>query len=228
MEVRSMHPVTQQWAQFKRRYSSRRLGVWAALTAYPATIGTATITFAVVAARDVPAIDLPVLLATDGFVAVLLLFAAVLAVGPYLRTRRIERRWFTFAAELSGELSQGRSLLQALTASARTVFDATDTVSTRIEAGIAEGVPPNLVLAHQGCPAGLVEAIGSCQTTGEVVTVLDAEIERYQAGAMMRLDRLERTGRPVATAIAGSSVVWLVVRIVIPLFIDRFSAGGRI
>jgi len=223
-----MSPVMQQWVQFSRRYSSRRRGVWATLAAYPATIGAAVITFAVVAARDVSAIDLPEVLATDGFLVILLLFGTVLAVGPFIRTRRTERRWFTFAAGLSGELARGRSLADGLTASARTVFDATDPVCSRIEEGIAEGISPDLALARMGCPAALVQAIGGCETTDEVATVLDAEIERYQAGAMRRLDRLERSGRPVATAIAGATVVWLVVRIVIPLFIDRFSAAGGV
>ncbi|MFP4152305.1 MAG: hypothetical protein ACLFSV_05635 [Alkalispirochaeta sp.] len=221
-----MHPVVRRWEQFSRRYSRRRWGVMTALTAYPATIGAAAITFAVVVGGDAPSLDLPRVLITDGFLSGVIIFTGVIAVAPLRRTRRSERRWFAFAAELSGALASGSSLLSALLTSAHRVFDDDYAVSRRIEEWIIEGSPPGIVLAELGCPAALVDAIGRCERTDEVETTLIAEIDRYQAAAIGRLDRLERAGRPVATAIAGATVVWLVVRIVIPLFIDRFSGAG--
>jgi hypothetical protein len=213
-----------RWRAFTRRRRALIVrGVVESLV-YPVAIIVASALLAIVLAPE-GADERRALLYTllsDLAVALGFLVVPVALALEALGNGSAERRWLAYWWKIVAELGGGVGLAAALQAVPAPSPDG-ESPSVRLHAKIARGADIATALVSAGCPEPFPTVLRQATGEADLPSLLTRRLLAIQDRLIRRAEVRLRLAQPLALATAGVTVMWLVVRVVLPVITHRME-----
>lgn len=231
-EVRGVPPesadvtrnVETRWRSFARKRRALLVRGVAESLVYPGAIVAMALILAFVLAPDTAEgrHTLMRTLLSDLTVSLgLLVVPLALALGD-LEEGSLERRWLAYWWDVVAALVAGAGLAPALEG-ARMPASRGVSSSPRLHAAIARGADIPTALTTAGCPEPFPTVLRQAAREAELPALLIRQLEAIQDRLLRRAEMRLRLAQPIALAAAGAAVLWLVVRVGLPVITRRME-----
>jgi type II secretory pathway component PulF len=151
-----------------------------------------------------------------------------IAVVPLLaRYRRLRQEilWYHGMARVCAGLDHGVGLVSAVERAAVATPPPLGSTLEEFARHCSVGGSPAQALRIRGCPAPLVRSFTAMTGEKETARCIRKELARFAEILRARFVVLERLAPAVATSIAGAVLLWLVIRVALPV-LTALTTGG--
>ena len=218
-------PVEPLWRDLEADLQRRTRRIAAGALPYPLIVVAAAAGGAILLNRTYPGLVTGRILLRDLWWAVT--GSGIVAVPLIARYRRMRGKilWYHGMARICTGLERGAGLVYAVERAALETPPAMESLLMEFVRECSAGGAPDQALSVRGCPAELVRSFTT--TTGEIETArkIRKELGRYAEVLRARFEMLERLAPAVTTAAGGTILLWLVVRVVLPVLAELTTGG---
>lgn len=214
--------MDQIWAdaERERRHATRRL--FAEAVPYPTSICIAGGFGALILARTYPGVVETTVILEDLWWA--LVINGIVALPVIERYRRYRHRilWYQGMAWVCRYLDEPGGLVAAIERAAEATPEPVGSSLAGVAFACSTGIPPARALRDQYCPEQLATRVETGGSEREFAELLRREFRCFAKTIGDRLQTATRVTPAIATALAGVVLLWLVVRVALPILTTVF------